>query len=127
MQDWIYECELFLFIEEVHFIDSKVSPFCYHFCHFLTGNKLDEMLNTLEEKYCRCLNVHGCVAKKELDDFKNIVDSITLEKWELLSPEKINVAQRILQKLAGGLRNDIIQISKEKGYPILYNETELNQ
>lgn len=125
IRDWIYECERFLFLAEVHFIDTKVSPVCHKFCHVLTGSKLEEMLDLLREQHCSCLNVHSCVPTEELDDFKYVVDSVASEKWDILSADKIIQAQRILHKLASGLRNDIIQMYEERGYPLLYSETEL--
>ncbi|WP_370573994.1 hypothetical protein [Methanomethylovorans sp.] len=125
IRDWIYECERFLFLAEVHFIDTKVSPVCHEFCHVLTGNKLEEMLCLLREQHCTCLNVHSCVPTEEFDNFKYVVDSVASEKWGILSADKIIQAQRTLHKLAGGLRNDIIQMHEERGYPLLYSETEL--
>jgi len=125
IRDWIYECERFLFLAEVHFIDEKVSPLCHNFCHVLTGNKLREMLDLLAEQQYSYLNVHSCVKPKELDLFKNIVDNVSSERWHELCTEKIMEAQNILHKLACGLENDIMQVYKEKGYPLLCPETEL--
>lgn len=125
IRDWIYECERFLFLAEVHFIDGKVSPACHRFCHVLSGNKLDEMFKLLEGQHRSCLSVQSCVSSEELEDFKNIVDSVASEKWDALSNEKVMQAQKTLYKLAGGLRNDIIQMHEERGFPLLYRENEL--
>lgn len=125
IREWIYECERFLFLAEVHFIDEKVSPLCHNFCHVLTGNKFGEMLDLLSEQNCSCLNIHSCVTTKELDLFKYIVDNVSSERWNELCTEKITEAQNILNKLACGLRNDIVQMYKERGFPLLCYESEL--
>jgi hypothetical protein len=120
----MYECELFLFLAEVHFIDSKVSPVCHEFCHVLTGSKLEEMFDHLQKKYCSCMSVHSGVQKEELDYFKSAMDCIASEQWDQLNSDKIIQAQIILQTLAIGLSNDIIKVHKEQGHPQLYAETE---
>lgn len=125
VRDWIYECERFLFLAEVHFIDAEVSPSCHEFCHVLTGNKLEEMLDFLREQHCDCLNVHSCVPTEELDNFKYVVDNVASEKWDMINADKIIQAQRTLHTLANGLRTDIVQMHEERGYPLLYSETEL--
>ena len=125
IREWIYECERFLFLAEVHFIDEKVSPLCHNFCHVLTGNKFGEMLDLLSEQNCSCLNIHSCVTTKELDLFKYIVDNVSSERWNELCTEKITEAQNIVNKLACGLRNDIVQMYKERGFPLLCYESEL--
>lgn len=124
IRDWMYECELCLFLTEVHFIDAKVSPVCHEFCHVLTGSKLEEMLDLLQKQHCSCMNVHSCVQKEELDDFKSVMDRIASKQWDKLSSDNIIQAQKTLQKLSGGLSNDIIRVHKERGYPQLYSETE---
>lgn len=124
IRDWIYECELFLFLAEVHYIDGKVSPVCHEFCHVLTGSEFEEMLDLVKKQHCSCMNVHSCVQKEELDGFKSVMDRIASEQWDQLNPDKIIQAQVILQKLASGLSNDIIKVHKERGYPQLYSETE---
>ncbi|WP_321418650.1 hypothetical protein [uncultured Methanomethylovorans sp.] len=125
VRDWIYECERFLFLAEVHFVDENVSPLCHKFCHVLTGSKLEEMLDLLSEQNCSCLNVHSCITTKELDLFKCIVDSVSFERWNELSTEVIIEAQRILHNIARGLRNDIERMYKERGYPLLCSDAEL--
>lgn len=124
IRDWMYECELCLFLAEVHFIDAQVSPVCHEFCHVLTGSKLEEMLDILQNQHCSCMNVHSCVQKEELDEFKSVMDRIASKQWDLLNSAKILQAQIILQKLSSGLSNDIIKVHKERGHPQLYTGTE---
>jgi len=125
IRDWICECEILLFLAEVHFIDAKVSPVCHDFCHVLTGSKLDEMLCLLKKQHCSCMNIYSCVVKEELDNFKSVIDRISAEKWDLLNYDCIIQAQRILEKLVDGLHKDIILMHKERGYPLLYSEIDL--
>ncbi|WP_367343950.1 hypothetical protein [Methanomethylovorans sp.] len=124
IRDWIYECELFLFLAEVHFIDVKVSPVCHEFFHVLSGSELEEMLAHVEKRHCSCMCMYSYIQREELDDLKSVMDHIASEQWDQLSSDKIVQAQDVLQKLASGLRNTIIKAHKERGHPQLYSGTE---
>jgi hypothetical protein len=122
LRDWLYECDRFLFLAEVHYRKSDVIPSEHKFNCDFSSRSLEKMFSCAK-KQCEAesyyISFDTCISKEDFDFFKKILDGILSEKWSSLSIEDIIRSQEILNKLARNLTDDIGVVHESKGYPSL--------
>ncbi|MDK2834721.1 MAG: hypothetical protein PWR29_686 [Methanolobus sp.] len=123
LREWIYECERFLFLAEVHFHKEDVVPSHHRFACEMNGALLESMLDRAEEiyrNYPHSLGFTSSLSSQETGLLKRILDGICREDWESMGLESVLESQRILHKLGQAVDRDIMQTYESKGYPSFY-------
>lgn len=123
LREWIYECERFLFLAEVHYHKEDVVPSSHRFVCEMNGTLLESMLSDAKDMYkpsSYCLSFTSCLSPEELHLLKTVLDNICREEWERTGLEKVLESQEILHKLGQAVDHDIMQTYESKGYPSFY-------
>ncbi|MDI3539154.1 MAG: hypothetical protein PWP14_1724 [Methanolobus sp.] len=123
LREWIYECERFLFLAEVHFHKEDVVPSHHRFACEMNGALLEAMLDRAEEMYRNYphrLSFTSCLSSQEMDLLKRTLDGICREDWGSMCLESVLESQRILHRLGQAVDRDIMQTYESKGYPSFY-------
>lgn len=123
LREWIYECERFLFLAEVHFHKDDVIPSRHKFVCEMDSTLLESMLSRAEEAYTNYsygLGSVSCLSAEEFHLLKKTLDDVCREEWESLQLENVLDSQKILLKLGQAVDRDIMQTYESKGYPSFY-------
>lgn len=123
LRDWLYECDRFLFLAEVHYRKNDVIPSKHKFnCDF--NIELFDNMFLCAKKYCDdefyCISFATCISEDDFIFFKKILDNVVFEKWDLIEIEDIVRSQGIINKLVQYLTDDIGVVHELKGYPSLH-------
>ncbi|WP_406662341.1 hypothetical protein V7O66_06435 [Methanolobus sp. ZRKC3] len=122
LREWLYECDRFLFLAEVHYHKNNVVPSGHKFNYDFSGNSLDEIFFRTKsqcENEFHCVSFDTCISKEEFAFIMTILDNIKSEKWGLTGTEDILRSQKILHNLISTLTDDIANVHESKGYPSL--------
>ncbi len=123
LREWIYECERFLFLAEVHYHKKDVVPSHHKFACEMNGSILEDMISRGSSEYkdiSYCASFDSCLSSEEFCLLKTTLDFISCEEWEKMELERILEAQQILHKLGRALDSDIMQAYESRGNPSFY-------
>lgn len=129
LRDWVYECDRFLFLAEVHYRKPDVIPSGHRFnCDFDTKS-FERIFESAKEQsnnelYCICFDT--CISDEEFLFFKTTLEYVVSEKWTYIEIHDVLRAQKILHKMAKNLINDISVIHELQGHPTLYRPLNIN-
>ncbi len=129
LRDWIYECDRFLFLAEVHYRKPDVVPSDHEFnCDFDIGS-FESIFESAKEQSSNelcCIRFDTCVSDKEFLFFKTTLECVVSEKWAHIEIRDILRAQEILHEIAKNLINDIRVTHEMQGHPSLHEALNIN-
>lgn len=128
LRDWFYECDLLLFLAEVHYHKDEVIPSEHRFSYEITRTRLEEMLcNVRELNRNRDYHItfESEIPEDDIIFLEHVLDNISSCKWDNMDLKSVLKAQAVVRRLTTAVNADILENSQLRSYPNIYNACQI--